>query len=183
MSLWGALLGGCHFILHAAGWLEGGLTASYEKFILDVEMLQMFAELFQPMLTSADEIGVEAVAEVGPGGHFFAAAHTMQRYRDAFYTPLVSDWRNYGAWTDAGGRTATERATTVWRATLAAFQPPPLEPAALEALTAFVAPPPQRRRSGACRIDRIAELRHHDQGERRLSLRELQRRAAADARP
>jgi len=143
MSLWGALLGGCHFILHAAGWLEGGLTASYEKFILDVEMLQMFAELFQPILTSADEIGVEAVAEVGPGGHFFAAAHTMQRYRDAFYTPLVSDWRNYGAWTDAGGRTATERATTVWRATLAAFQPPPLEPAALEALTAFVA----RRRS------------------------------------
>ncbi|HZC77451.1 MAG TPA: trimethylamine methyltransferase family protein, partial [Ktedonobacterales bacterium] len=143
MSLWGALLGGCHFILHAAGWLEGGLTASYEKFILDVEMLQMFAELFQPMLTSADEIGVEAVAEVGPGGHFFAAAHTMQRYRDAFYTPLVSDWRNYGAWTDAGGRTATERATTVWRATLAAFQPPPLEPATHEALSAFVA----RRRS------------------------------------
>ncbi len=143
MSLWGALLGGCHFILHAAGWLEGGLTASYEKFILDVEMLQMFAELFQPILTSADEIGVEAVAEVGPGGHFFAAAHTMQRYRDAFYTPLVSDWRNYGAWNDAGGRTATERATTVYRATLAAFQPPPLEPAALEALTALV----ERRRS------------------------------------
>jgi len=143
MSLWGALLGGCHFILHAAGWLEGGLTASYEKFILDVEMLQMFAELFQPMLTSADEIGVEAVAEVGPGGHFFAAAHTMQRYRDAFYTPLVSDWRNYGAWTDAGARTATERATTVWRSTLAAFQPPPLEAAAHEALTALVA----RRRS------------------------------------
>lgn len=143
MSLWGALLGGCHFILHAAGWLEGGLTASYEKFILDVEMLQMFAELFQPMLTSADEIGVEAVAEVGPGGHFFAAAHTMQRYRDAFYTPLVSDWRNYGAWADAGARTATERATSVWRATLAGFQPPPLEPAVLEALTAFAA----RRRS------------------------------------
>ena len=67
----------------------------------------------------------------------------MQRYRDAFYTPLVSDWRNYGTWSDGGGRTATERATTVYRATLAAFQPPPLEPAALEALTAFV----ERRRS------------------------------------
>src|SRR5205823_4077820 len=91
------LLGGCHFILHAAGWLEGGLTASCEKFILDVEMLQMFAELFQPVLASAEEIGIEAVAEVGPGGHFFSVAHTMQRYRDAFYTPLVSDWRNYGA--------------------------------------------------------------------------------------
>ena len=138
MSLWGALLGGCHFVLHAAGWLEGGLNASFEKFILDVEMLQMFAELFQPVPTSADEIGIEAVAEVGPGGHFFAAAHTMQRYRDAFYTPLVSDWRNFGAWTEAGSKTATERATAVWRETLAAFQPPPMEEGAQEALKEFV---------------------------------------------
>jgi trimethylamine--corrinoid protein Co-methyltransferase len=139
MSLWGALLGGCHFILHAAGWLEGGLTASFEKFILDVEMLQMFAELFQPVPATADELGIEAIAEVGPGGHFFAAAHTMQRYRDAFYTPLVSDWRNYGAWADAGGKTATERAAAVCRDTLASFQPPPMEASVREALAAFVA--------------------------------------------
>jgi trimethylamine---corrinoid protein Co-methyltransferase len=143
MSLWGALLGGCHFVLHAAGWLEGGLTASYEKFILDVEMLQMFGELFQPVAASAEEIGVEAVAEVGPGGHFFAAAHTMQRYRDAFYTPLVSDWRNYGAWADAGGKTATERAAILWRDALARFEAPPLGQAAREALDAFV----ERRRA------------------------------------
>jgi len=145
MSLWGALLGGCHFVLHAAGWLEGGLTASFEKFILDVEMLQMFAELFQPVPATAEEIGIEAVAEVGPGGHFFAAAHTMQRYRDAFYTPLVSDWRNFGAWAEAGAKTATERAAAVWRGTLAAFQPPAMEPAVQEALTAFVE---RRRREG-----------------------------------
>jgi trimethylamine---corrinoid protein Co-methyltransferase len=143
MSLWGALLGGCHFVLHAAGWLEGGLTASFEKFILDVEMLQMFAELFQPVPASAEEIGVEAVAEVGPGGHFFAAAHTMQRYRDAFYAPLVSDWRNFGAWMEAGAKTATERACALWRDTLAAFQPPAIDSSIQEALAAFVA----RRRS------------------------------------
>jgi trimethylamine---corrinoid protein Co-methyltransferase len=145
MSLWGALLGGCHFVLHAAGWLEGGLTASYEKFILDVEMLQMFAELFQPVPASAEEIGVEAVAEVGPGGHFFAAGHTMERYRDAFYTPLVSDWRNFGAWADAGAKTATERAGALARATLAAFQPPPLATETAEALAAFVE---RRKREG-----------------------------------
>jgi trimethylamine---corrinoid protein Co-methyltransferase len=143
MSLWGALLGGCHFVLHAAGWLEGGLTASYEKFILDVEMLQMFAELFQPVPASADEIGIEAVAEVGPGGHFFAAAHTMQRYRDAFYAPLVSDWRNFGAWAEAGAKTATERAGSLWRQTLGAFSPPQMDPAVHEALTDFA----ERRRA------------------------------------
>ena len=145
MSLWGALLGGCHFVLHAAGWLEGGLTASCEKFVLDVEMLQMFAELFQPVPASSDDIGTDAVAEVGPGGHFFSAAHTMQRYRDAFYSPLVSDWRNYGQWFDDGARTATERAGNVWRNTLNAFQPPAMDPAVTEALEAYVA---RRRAEG-----------------------------------
>jgi len=143
MSLWGALLGGCHFVLHAAGWLEGGLTASYEKFILDVEMLQMFAELFRPVEASTAELGIEAIAEVGPGGHFFAAAHTMQRYRDAFYTPLVSDWRNYGAWADDGAKSATERASALWRNKLASFQPPEINPGTLQALTEYV----ERRRA------------------------------------
>jgi trimethylamine---corrinoid protein Co-methyltransferase len=145
MSLWGALLGGSNFILHAAGWLEGGLTASFEKFILDVEMLQMFAELFQPVAATVEEIGLDAVAEVGPGGHFFAAAHTMQRYRDAFYSPLISDWRNYGAWVEAGAKSATQRAASVWRQTLAAFQPPPMEVTVQEELAAFLE---RRRREG-----------------------------------
>jgi trimethylamine--corrinoid protein Co-methyltransferase len=105
----------------------------------------MFAELFQPVPASSDDIGIEAVAEVGPGGHFFSAAHTMQRYRDAFYTPIVSDWRNYGQWFDDGAKTATERASTVWRNTLSAFQPPAMDPAVAEALDAFVA---RRRAAG-----------------------------------
>src|SRR2546423_687287 len=110
MSLWGALLGGCHFILHAAGWLEGGLTASAEKFILDVEMLQMFAEIFQPVLATPDEVGVQAVAEAGPGGHFFATAPPLERHPDAFYTPPLSGLRNYGPREAGCAQTTTQRA-------------------------------------------------------------------------
>jgi trimethylamine--corrinoid protein Co-methyltransferase len=138
MSLWGALLGGCNLLVHGAGWLEGGLCASYEKFIIDVEMLQMFAEIFQPLVTNADEIGLDAISEVAPGGHFFSSAHTMQRYKTAFYTPLVSDWRNYGQWHEDGAKTVTQRANTVWRETLDRFTAPPRDPATIEELTAFV---------------------------------------------
>jgi trimethylamine--corrinoid protein Co-methyltransferase len=138
MSLWGALLGGCNLLIHGAGWLEGGLCASYEKFIIDVEMLQMFAEIFQPLVTNADEIGLDAISSVAPGGHFFSTAHTMQRYRTAFYAPLVSDWRNYGQWHEDGARTVTQRANIVWHETLDRFTAPPRDPAVLEALTSFV---------------------------------------------
>ena len=139
MSLWGALQGGCNYILHAAGWLEGGLTTSYEKFILDIEMLQMFAEVFEPVGASADDIALEAVAEVGAGGHFFGCAHTMARYRTAFYSPLVSDWQNFGNWQAAGSKTATERAAEIWRQVVDGYQPPPRDPAIVEALNDFVA--------------------------------------------
>ena len=139
MSLWGALLGGCNLLIHGAGWLEGGLCASYEKFILDVEMLQMFAELFRPLDTNTDEIGLDAIAQVPPGGHFFSTAHTMQRYKSAFYAPLVSDWRNYGQWLEDGGLTVTQRAHKVWRDTLERYTAPPRDAAVGEALTAFVA--------------------------------------------
>ena len=121
MSLWGALMGGANFILHAAGWVEGGLSTSYEKFILDVEMLQMFAELFQPVGAEVSDMALEAIAEVNHGGHFFACAHTMERYRTAFYAPLVSDWRNYGTWEADGAKTATERANAIYLKTLERF--------------------------------------------------------------
>ncbi len=139
MSLWGALFGGCNFVLHAAGWLESGLTTSYEKFILDIEMLQMFAEIFQPVGATAADLALEAVAEVGAGGHFFGCAHTMERYRSAFYAPLVSDWRNYGSWAEDGGKTATERASGIWQSTLERYVAPARDPAVVEALDAYVA--------------------------------------------
>jgi trimethylamine--corrinoid protein Co-methyltransferase len=138
MSLWGALQGGCNFVLHAAGWLESGLTTSYEKFILDVEMLQMFAEIFQPVGAETADIALEAVAEVGAGGHFFGCAHTMERYRSAFYAPLVSDWRNSGSWAEDGAKTATERASGIWQDTLQRYVAPSRDPAVVEALDAYV---------------------------------------------
>jgi trimethylamine---corrinoid protein Co-methyltransferase len=137
MSLWGTVLGGCNIIIHGAGWLEGGLSASREKFILDVEMLQMFAELFRPLTFSEDELGLDAIREVGAGGHYFAAAHTMARYRTAFYAPLLSDWSNFGQWTEKGAKNATQRAREIAAKTLAEFEPPLLDPAIPEELQAF----------------------------------------------
>src|SRR5271163_1128441 len=138
MSLWGALFGGCNFVLHAAGWLESGLTTSYEKFILDIEMLQMFAEVFQPVGAAPSDIALDAVAEVGAGGHFFGCAHTMERYRSAFYAPLVSDWRNAGQWAEDGAKTATQRATGIWQSTLQGYVAPPRDPAVVEAMDSYV---------------------------------------------
>jgi trimethylamine--corrinoid protein Co-methyltransferase len=131
-------MGGANFILHAAGWVEGGLSTSYEKFILDVEMLQMFAELFQPVGAKASDMALEAIAEVGHGGHFFACAHTMERYRTAFYAPLVSDWRNYGTWEADGAKTATDRASAICQKTLEQFVAPVRDAALVEALDAFI---------------------------------------------
>jgi trimethylamine--corrinoid protein Co-methyltransferase len=139
MSLWGALMGGCNFLLHGAGWLEGGLTSSYEKFILDVEMLRMMAAFFRPPVVDEASLGLDAVREVGPGGHYFGAAHTLERYENAFYAPLVSDWRNFETWEEDGAQDATARANRLWKETLARFEPPPMDPAVAEELEAFIA--------------------------------------------
>jgi trimethylamine--corrinoid protein Co-methyltransferase len=139
LSLFGAVLGGGNLIKHAAGWLEGGLTASKEKLILDVEMLQMVAETFEPLVVDEAELALDAIAETPPGGHFFGGAHTLARYRTAFYEPIVSDWSNYGQWTEAGARDATTRANEVWKRTLADYEPPPLDDAIRAELDEFVA--------------------------------------------
>jgi len=139
MSLWGALMGGCNLVIHAAGWLEGGLTASFEKFIIDVEMLQMFAALFRPVPCDEAALALDAVRAVGPGGHFFGTPHTLARYDQAFYAPLLSDWRNFETWSEAGSLDATRRAHHLWKRRLADFEPPPIDDATAGALDDFVA--------------------------------------------
>jgi trimethylamine--corrinoid protein Co-methyltransferase len=142
MALWGASLGQANLIMHAAGWLEGGRTFSFEKAVLDAEMLQMMAEAQRPLATDEDALGIEAMREVGPGGHFFGAAHTLARYETAFYAPLLSDWRNFEQWKSAGAEDTGQRANRIWKALLAAYQEPALDAGIAQALRAFA----ERRR-------------------------------------
>jgi trimethylamine--corrinoid protein Co-methyltransferase len=132
-------MGGVNLLYQGAGWLEGGLTASFEKLIVDAEILQMMAEVLTPFRVDEAEIGVDAIAAVGPGGHFFGSPHTLERYETAFYRPLLSDWRNFETWHDDGALTATQRANAIWKRLLAEFVPPSLDPAAAEALDGYVA--------------------------------------------
>tara|TARA_A100001015_G_scaffold59856_1_gene66018 strand:- start:2548 stop:3498 length:951 start_codon:yes stop_codon:yes gene_type:complete len=148
MALWGAVQGHGNLIYHAAGWQEGGLVASYEKFIVDVEMLQAMSAILAPVSASQDELALSAHDEVAPGGHFFGASHTLSRYRDAFYTPFLSDWSNFENWQANGAMSATQRATPIWQAVLENYEPPVLDSARVEALEAFVARRKEEIRTG-----------------------------------
>jgi len=134
MALWGATGGQAHIVMHAAGWLGGGLTASFEKLVLDAEILQMSAAYQQPLTVDEETLALDAIREVGPAGHFFGTNHTLARYEEAFYAPLVSNWDNYDAWREKGGKTAEQRANEVWKQLLAEYEKPPLDPAVDEAL-------------------------------------------------
>jgi len=137
-GLWGCLMAGATVTIHAAGWLEGGLTISYEKLVTDLEVLQMVAELCAETAAGDAEIGLDALTEVAPGGHFFAAGQTMARYRTEFYEPLVADWSNFGTWTDRGAVDASTRATGIWKRILAEDPGPPIDEDRVAALDAFI---------------------------------------------
>lgn len=139
MALWSSVMGHGNLIYHTAGWLEGGLVASFEKVIVDCEMLQHMTKMLQPIKIDLEEIGLEAMKEVGPGGHFFGCDHTMARYKDAFYQPFLSDWQNYENWTAAGSKDGTTRATELWQQILRDFEAPVLDQAIKEELEAYVA--------------------------------------------
>ena len=149
-SLWALTMGGGNYIMHGAGWLEGGLVAGFEKFVLDVDLIQMVQEFLQPLETTEDALGVEAIREVGPGGHFFGAQHTLARYSNAFYQPIISDWRNNQQWAAAGKPDAMQRANHVYKQALQEYQQPTMDEAAHDELKAFVE---RRKREGGAPTD------------------------------
>ncbi|MEM6987493.1 MAG: trimethylamine methyltransferase family protein, partial [Pseudomonadota bacterium] len=137
-SLWGAISGGANMLMHGAGWIEGGLSASFEKFVLDCDLLQMVASYLQPVVINDRELALDAIADVGPGGHFFGTEHTQSRYKSAFYSPLVSDWRNFETWSEVGEPKAHEKANRLWKQALRDYSEPVMDPAVRAELDAFV---------------------------------------------
>jgi len=138
LNTYGALLGGANFIMHAAGWQEGGLAANYEKFIVDIEMCQMIAEICQPVAVDDASLALDAITDVGPGGHFFGTQHTLDRFETAFYQPLVFSRMPYEQWRDEGKPRTDERATPVWQRVLDEFEPPPIDDEIVAAMNDYV---------------------------------------------
>ena len=151
-SLWAAVQSGTNVVYHAAGWLEGGLIASPEKFIMDCDVLQQIQRYMEPATyaTTPDDIAVEAIKEVGPDGHYFGCQHTQERYETAFYSPLISDWSNFEAWELNGGTWTAERAHKMYKGIMAEFEAPPMDPAIREELSDFVA---RRKAEGGVETD------------------------------
>jgi trimethylamine--corrinoid protein Co-methyltransferase len=151
-SLWAAVQSRTNMVYHAAGWLEGGLIASPEKFIMDCEVLQMIQRYFEEatFATTDDDLAFDAIKEVGAGGHYFGVQHTQDRYQHAFYAPIVSDWRNYEAWQADGSVWTVERAHRIYKQILAEFEAPEMDHAAQEELTRFVA---KRKQEGGAPTD------------------------------
>ena len=136
-SLWGAIQGGVNVLMHGAGWMEGGLHASLEKFVLDADLLAMVAAYLDPIVVDEATLAHEAIGQVGPGGNYFGVQHTKDRFRDAFYKPILSDWRNYESWEEAGKPTADQKARQLAQAYLDGYEQPAIDPAIIEELDAF----------------------------------------------
>ena len=138
MSLWPTFLAGTNFVMHSAGWLESALVCCYEKFVVDVEQLRMLHAAFEPLRIDEEALAYSAHQEVGQGGHFLGAAHTLERFRDCFYRPLVSSTENFERWKKNGADDTAARANEIWKKTLEEYEKPPID-ADLEAeLKAFV---------------------------------------------
>ncbi len=132
------LLAGVNLVTHAAGWLEGGLVAGYEKFVMDIDQLAMMQALAGGMDLSARGQALDAIREVGPGGHFLGCAHTQENFETAFHQSNIADYSSYEQWSSEGRLTAEQRANAVWKRMLADYEDPGLDPAVDAALLAFM---------------------------------------------
>lgn len=140
VSLFSSMLTKPNFILHAVGWMESGLVASYEKFVLDLDLLGVFARLAQGVSWDAEEWALGSILEeVPPGGHHLGTQHTLARFRDALHQPQLANRDSFETWNAAGGHSAEERATTAWQQLLERYERPPLDDAVDEALLEFMA--------------------------------------------
>jgi trimethylamine--corrinoid protein Co-methyltransferase len=138
-TLWPTLLGGVNFVLHAAGWLEGGLASGYEKLIIDADQLTMFQRFAEGVDFSENGQALDAIREVGPGSHFLGCAHTQANFESAFWRSTIADNNSFEQWRDDGGKDAAQRANETWKRMLRDYEAPPLDPAIDEALNAFMA--------------------------------------------
>jgi trimethylamine---corrinoid protein Co-methyltransferase len=139
MTMLPTFLAGANFVMHAAGWLEGGLVSSYEKYIVDIEILRMLKHEFQPLEVSEETLAWDAHEEVGSGGHFLGAAHTLIHFRECFYRPLLSSTENFDRWTKNGGADAAERAGRIYKEQLENYEQPPIDDAVRDGLRDYVA--------------------------------------------
>jgi len=138
MTLWPTFLAGTNFVMHSAGWLESALVSCYEKFITDIETLRMMYEVFKPLEINEETLAYSAHQEVGQGGHFLGAVHTLERFRECFYRPIVSSTENYERWSRNGGNDTAARANEVWKKKLEEYEEPAMEPDLMAELKAYV---------------------------------------------
>jgi trimethylamine--corrinoid protein Co-methyltransferase len=138
MTMLPTFLAGANFVMHTAGWLEGGLVSSFEKYVIDVQILESLQAEFTPLEIDEDTLAFSAHQEVGHGGHFLGAAHTMERFRDCFYRPFLSSSDNYERWTRFGSKDTATRAGDIYRAKIEEYQMPDMDPALREEIEAFV---------------------------------------------
>ncbi len=133
------VLAGTNFVLHAAGWLEGGLTMGYEKFVLDADQCGMMGVFVRGVDMSENGQALDAIRENGPGQHFLGTAHTLANFETAFYRSETADNNSFEQWLEDGGQDAAVRANAIWKRMLAAYEAPPIDPGIDEALRDFIA--------------------------------------------
>lgn len=138
-TMWPAILAHTNLMLHSVGWLEAGLVASFEKFVIDAEALAMFIHFLNDFVIDDQSLALDSIAEVGIGGHHFGTSFTQERYETAFYEPVVSNRQGYEPWVASGSEDTVQRANKLYKQLLNEYEQPPIDPAIVEELDDYVA--------------------------------------------